>query len=101
MILNLKCLSPVQRTSLFTAYWRNCEQQRSDGIEPLCYDPQASILLENFLDKKSEESLRRLDGSPIKEEAIEMLAVRTSFIDDFILAPSKTGLEMTKTFGRR
>ena len=96
--LNLKYLSPVQRTSLFTAYWRNCEQQRTDGIAPLCYDPQASILLENFLDKKSEESLRRLDGSPIKEEAVEMLAVRSRFIDDFILAPSESRLEMTKPF---
>ena len=74
-------LTPVQQTSLVTAFWRNCEQQRTDK-EPLCVDPQAPILLEKLLERDSMESLL---ASPFFTGGVNLLAVRTRFIDDFIL----------------
>ena len=77
--------TPTQQTCLFTAFWRNCEQNKAndpDAKEPLFYDPQAPILLEQFLDKETE---KKLFESPFHDEVVDLLAVRTRFIDDFIL----------------
>jgi len=76
-------LSPVQSTAILTAYWRHLETTSSR--RKLVDDPTAAALVDGLL---TSTSLRaEFDRSPIRDSGIDCLAVRTKFIDDWLLPP--------------
>lgn len=78
----LKCavkLSAVQQTGLMTAYWRACERRRTP--QPLCDDPYADALVASLLDPSARAAH---DKSPMRADGIEILAVRTRVLDDWL-----------------
>lgn len=72
-------LTPVQQTSLLTAYWRDRELR---APSPLCSDTDAACLLDAFLEPAMRESFRR---SALREAGQNILAVRTRVLDDWLV----------------
>jgi len=73
-------LTPVQSTSLLTAYWRHLETSNSNN-PPLIQDPTAQVLLDVLLSPSQRQDY---DQSPIRPYGIECMAVRTRAMDDWL-----------------
>eukprot|EP00928_Gymnodinium_smaydae_P055419 TRINITY_DN38978_c0_g1_i1.p1 TRINITY_DN38978_c0_g1~~TRINITY_DN38978_c0_g1_i1.p1 ORF type:complete len:299 (+),score=39.27 TRINITY_DN38978_c0_g1_i1:101-997(+) len=75
-------LSPVQSTSLLTAFWRKIE---SNSSAPLIHDKPASTLVSALL---SDDLKEKWLASPILDCGVDVLAVRSRAIDDWLQSSS-------------
>jgi len=90
-------LTPVQSTSLLTAYWRYMESHQSVH-QPLIDDPTSKTLVDALLC----QSLRAdYDASPIRPYGIDCLAVRTRAMDDWLVAQKNSQPEESKEVQKR
>ena len=69
----------VQQTALFTSFWRDLDQRVSKF--PICMDVPAVAILDEFL---APDVRAMLEASPNLATFVDILAVRTRFIDDLI-----------------
>ena len=72
-------LTPVQSTALLTAYWRH-QETISSG---LIHDETATTLIDKLL---ATETRLEFDKSPIYDLGVDCLAIRTKFIDDWLIS---------------
>jgi O-methyltransferase involved in polyketide biosynthesis len=72
-------VSKIQATALLVSYWRFKESQRPGG---LISDLPDGLILDSLL---SPAQRRAFEESPILERGIDALALRTRFIDDWVL----------------
>jgi methyltransferase (TIGR00027 family) len=80
-------LTEVQSTSLLVAYWRKIETQRSSlGANPpspsLLQDEQVTVLLDALV---TPEQIKGYATSPMLPICINLLAIRTRTIDDWLM----------------
>jgi O-methyltransferase involved in polyketide biosynthesis len=74
-------VTEVQSTSLLVSYWRYKEATKPAGIR-LIDDLPDEILVDELL---SSEQREIFENSPLLERGIDALALRTRFIDDWLL----------------
>jgi methyltransferase (TIGR00027 family) len=77
---NVPKLNPVQQTSLLVAYCRACERKRTTS-PPLCDDYLAERLCNALF---APEARDVLETSAFKADGVELLAVRTRILDDWL-----------------
>ena len=71
--------SPVQQTAFLTCFWRREESLKP---APLIRDPFAARPVDAFV---AEETLAEMRASKRKDEAVDLLACRTAFCDEFVV----------------
>jgi O-methyltransferase involved in polyketide biosynthesis len=74
-------VTEVQATSLLVSYWRYKEAKKPQGVR-LIDDLPDEILLDALLTREQRELF---ECSPVLERGIDALALRTRFIDDWLL----------------
>lgn len=72
-------MSDIQQTALYTSLWRHLDQSVSKF--PICMDAPAADILNAFL---TPEVRLRLEASPNLTAFVDLLAIRTRFIDDLV-----------------
>ena len=82
-------LIPVQSTSLLVAYWRDLETRRQSPA-PLIQDEPARTLLDAFLHA---EQRQEYETSPIRSYGLDMVALRTRAMDEWLFTKNKNGGE--------
>ena len=69
----------MQQTAFLTCFWRREESLKP---APLIRDPFAARLVDAFV---AEETLAEMRASERKDEAVDLLACRTAFCDEFVV----------------
>lgn len=85
-------LDPIERTSLMVAYWRACESRRPDA---LVRDRFALELSERL----SPDERAQFSRSPLFAVTVDLLAVRTRLIDEWLAGAAGEGVRQFVSLG--